>query len=355
MRTRRRLCTNPRPQRFGDHCFGDNIEDELCNNGTCAVNGGWTDWSKWGQCSVSCGVGLQSRTRSCTDPTPDNGGLHCIGQNLKDQLCYKGLCVGVWTNWNDWSEGCSSGVQTRNRTCLKNLFSGGCEGDLTEKKKCDIPETYKDCYEIKENTDIRKDGVYNVTLWKSKLIIPVFCDFETDGGGWTVFQKRFDGSIDFYKSFIDFERGFGSVDSEFWLGLSHIYEMVSLGKTELRLDLKAADGTSVYETFQNFRLGKQPYYTLHIDKGIGNSGDGLSYHNGMHFTAFDNDRDTYGGNCAVLDRGGWWYNKCTDANLNGEYVTPGTQRPGRAFGGMIYYPFKKTESLRSSKMMFRRV
>jgi hypothetical protein len=48
--------------------------------------------------------------------------------------------------------------------------------------------------------------------------------------------------------------------------------MVSRGKTELRLDLTAADGTSVYETFQNFRLGEKPYYTLHIDKGVGTAG-----------------------------------------------------------------------------------
>ena len=56
------------------------------------------------------------------------------------------------------------------------------------------------------------------------------------------------------------------------IGLQNIYEMVSQRKTELRLDLTAADGTTVYETFQNFRLGDSPYYTLHIDKGVGTAG-----------------------------------------------------------------------------------
>jgi hypothetical protein len=64
------------------------------------------------------------------------------------------------------------------------------------------------------------------------------------------------------------------------------------------------------------------------------------------------DRD--GNNCAVLDRGGWWYDNCATANLNGEYVTPGTYRPFRDVGGMIYYSFKNEESLKVSKMMFRR-
>jgi hypothetical protein len=72
------------------------------------------------------------------------------------------------------------------------------------------------------------------------------------------------------------------------------------------------------------------------------TGDSLSYNNGMQFTAFDIDRDRYGGNCAVLDRGGWWYNVCGHANLNGEYVTPGTKRPNRGHAGMVYYLFKKT-------------
>jgi hypothetical protein len=58
----------------------------------------------------------------------------------------------------------------------------------------------------------------------------------------------------------------------FYSGLENIYEMVSRGKSELRLDLTAADGKTVYETFQNFSLGERPYYTLHIDKGVGTAG-----------------------------------------------------------------------------------
>ncbi|XP_060574482.1 angiopoietin-related protein 1-like [Ruditapes philippinarum] len=160
------------------------------------------------------------------------------------------------------------------------------------------------------------------------------------------------------ETFVIMKKGFGSLDGEFWLGLENIYEMVSRGKTELRLDLTAADGTSVYETFQNFRLDERPYYTLHIDKGVGTAGDshGLSYHKGKHFSTFDIDRDGASRrNCAIDDYGGWWYDNCAWANLNGEYVTPGTQRPGRHEGGMIYYSFKGRESLKVSKMMFRRV
>jgi hypothetical protein len=59
----------------------------------------------------------------------------------------------------------------------------------------------------------------------------------------------------------------------FYTGLRNIYEIVSQGQTELRLDLTAAGGEHVYETFQNFHLSDSPYYTLHIDKGVGTAGD----------------------------------------------------------------------------------
>ncbi|XP_078581925.1 scavenger receptor cysteine-rich domain-containing protein DMBT1-like [Branchiostoma floridae x Branchiostoma japonicum] len=60
------------------------------------VDGGWTSWSPWSACSVTCGVGEQTRDRSCTNPAPAHGGADCDGQTQKTQTCYTMVsCPGI--------------------------------------------------------------------------------------------------------------------------------------------------------------------------------------------------------------------------------------------------------------------
>ena len=56
-----------------------------------SVDGGWSSWS-YKTCSASCGGGFQTRTRSCTNPAPSNGGLACKGAGTETVQCNTQQC-----------------------------------------------------------------------------------------------------------------------------------------------------------------------------------------------------------------------------------------------------------------------
>ncbi|KAL3870896.1 hypothetical protein ACJMK2_038927, partial [Sinanodonta woodiana] len=143
---RRRNCDNPTPSHDGNMCFGDPIEYNLCTNGTCAVNGGWTLWGSWSTCSSSCGTGMWHRDRTCTNPVPDNGGRYCDGQPTDYSNCQIQSCEvnGGWTSWTSWgqcvsSTNCGTGIQTMTRTCTNPRPAHGgvyCDGDAISYREC---------------------------------------------------------------------------------------------------------------------------------------------------------------------------------------------------------------------------
>ena len=53
------------------------------------------DWSMWGSCSVTCGVGEMTRQRQCLNPRPEHGGRSCTGNSLEHKTCHPGQCTGI--------------------------------------------------------------------------------------------------------------------------------------------------------------------------------------------------------------------------------------------------------------------
>ncbi|XP_052786242.1 microfibril-associated glycoprotein 4-like [Mya arenaria] len=231
-----------------------------------------------------------------------------------------------------------------------------CPTGTSSKEGSSICLEANSCYDILNKTGTHRSGVYNITTLRSQTTISVYCDMDTEGGGWTVFQRRFDGSVDFYRNFSEYENGFGSASGEYWLGLRTIQEMLSKASHELRIDVESFSGRSGYDVYSNFRL-QGPGYTFFVDNRTRSLNmttqylllTGCSYTPyGQNFTTFDRDQDQRNdGNCAVLAKGAWWYNYCESANLNGVY--------GRVVqgDGIGYFSFNPYDNLRLTKVMFR--
>ncbi|KAK7479756.1 hypothetical protein BaRGS_00029032, partial [Batillaria attramentaria] len=91
-RTRQRECSNPAPQYEGRECDGVAVEREVCNVAVCPQHGGFGPWSGWTLCSASCGGGFKSRQRLCDSPSPAHGGNPCVGDFNETVECNTGEC-----------------------------------------------------------------------------------------------------------------------------------------------------------------------------------------------------------------------------------------------------------------------
>ncbi|XP_040178988.1 tenascin-X isoform X3 [Rana temporaria] len=178
----------------------------------------------------------------------------------------------------------------------------------------------RDCWEQRMNGEVQS-GPFNIFLGgDSKEQMTVYCDMESDGGGWIVFQRRMDGSINFYRDWADYKNGFGNMTSEFWLGNLALHQITSSAPYELRVDLRAGD-ESAYAVYDDFRVeGENQQFRLRLGKYRGTAGDSMDYHNNMVFSTRDRDTQRRILPCAMSYRGAWWYRNCHYANLNGLYA-----------------------------------
>ena len=106
------------------------------------------------------------------------------------------------------------------------------------------------------NAGERYSGVYKIKPDASG-IIEVFCDQTTAGGGWLVFQKRLNGSVDFYRGWTEYKRGFGFLTGEFWLGLDKIHHLTSSRKYKLRVDLEDFSRQITYAEYDLFEVASE--------------------------------------------------------------------------------------------------
>ena len=141
---------------------------------------------------------------------------------------------------------------------------------------------------------------------------------KTNGGGWTVFQRRVDGNTSFERGWDEYVRGFGDLKGSFWLGLDTIHHLTKNRNVTLRIDLSNIKSMDGYAQYSEFTVkSKTTNYEINFSGYEGDVGDGMSMSKGMAFSTSDRDNDKFAeGSCAVAYRGAWWYNQCSLVRLN---------------------------------------
>ncbi|XP_035405449.1 fibroleukin [Cygnus atratus] len=172
----------------------------------------------------------------------------------------------------------------------------------------------------------RSNGIYYITPDPRNNSFQVYCDMETQGGGWTVLQRRQDGSTNFNRTWNDYKNGFGNLSREFWLGNDKIHLLTKSQDMQLRIELEDFNGIREYAKYEHFYVANEYLkYRLSVHGYSGTAGDALHYsrhynHDQKFFTTPDKDNDRYAsGNCGAYYSSGWWFDACLSANLNGKY------------------------------------
>jgi hypothetical protein len=168
------------------------------------------------------------------------------------------------------------------------------------------------------------DGYYRIDVDGAGPtgFVDVLCDMTTDGGGWTVVQRRVNGSVDFYRTYNEYAVGFGNGD-EYWIGNNRLAAMTASG-TELRIDMMRTNLQTAYALYSNFKVtaAADAYRLASAAWVSGTAGDSLGGQVGAQFTTKDVSHDQVdpSNNCAMQYHGAWWYTSCHSSNLNGAYL-----------------------------------
>ncbi|XP_061559176.1 fibrinogen like 1B [Phycodurus eques] len=250
----------------------------------------------------------------------------------------------------------SSTLESSNATLMKPLPPAGS-----------LMVHDRDCSELFDRMRPRS-GFYRIRPKIDQEPVLVYCDMD-DGGGWTVFQKRRHGKVDFDRDWVDYRDGFGDYklwNDEFWLGNEHIYSLLSEGKNLVKIDLMDWAGQRSHAYYENFRITSEAdRYRLKYGLYSGKAGDALAGGggmveqwsaglSGMQFSTRDQDNDRYiQGSCAQENNAGWWYNRCHVANLNGKFYRRGEYK-GQYDNGVVWSTWRGLwYSLRHTTMKVR--
>jgi len=212
-----------------------------------------------------------------------------------------------------------------------------------------VSRTYHDITEDISQSTITKDEFASFQL----LVARDTCHIRYQERQWVIFQRRgqYNNPEDYFaRDLGDYVSGFGDPSKEFWLGLDKLVSLTSEG-AELLVELETFEGHKIQAKYSGFQVSG-PEFRLYVSGYSGNAGNALRIDNGMAFSARDSDRDQWEGDCSMTrGGGGWWYNGCGLANLNGRNLGAGEN----SYNGILWFFFANdNRTFKSSKMMLKK-
>ncbi|XP_052078437.1 fibrinogen-like protein A [Mytilus californianus] len=206
----------------------------------------------------------------------------------------------------------------------------------------------RDCSELPDETN---SGVYCIQP-EIGSEIAVFCEMNIDDGGWTTIQRRYDGTVDFYRFWDDYKSGFGDIAGEHWLGNDNLHVILRQGSYQVRFDLEDFAGNTSHAIYDTIYVGDESTnYTLFLMDYSGTAGNAmvdLDPKLNHMFTARDRDNDLSPDlNCGIKKESGWWHTACTSVNINGGY--------GEMYNDTsnMYWKTWKPNALKQTRMMIK--
>ncbi|XP_062944347.1 angiopoietin-4-like [Cynocephalus volans] len=216
-------------------------------------------------------------------------------------------------------------------------------------------QVFQDCSEIRR-FGASASGVYTIHVANMTEPRKVFCDMEASGGGWTLIQRRENGSVSFQRNWEDYKQGFGDPAWEHWLGNEVVHQLTSGAAYSLRVELQDWEGREAFAQYESFQLGSEgQLYRLSLSGYRGSTEKQSNlFLMDANFSTHNKDNDNCNCNCALLLSGGWWFDACGLSNLNGIYYKKG-HHTGK-IKGIRWFSFRGSSySLRATRMMIRHV
>jgi hypothetical protein len=172
-----------------------------------------------------------------------------------------------------------------------------------------LGETETGIYKVRPNPAIEND-------------IYVYCDHDTDGGGWLILQRRSaTGTLNMTQPWHLYRDGFGNISTEFWIGNKYFSQLTNHTAYEIMFLFKRANGSVLRKTkCDAFKVSsEQENYRLQLDICEGPDAQILKFSNGTEFSTWDKDNGFRILNCGS-EMTGWWFGSC-DSYLNSQTLS----------------------------------